>query len=252
MSAFDAVATSFERERALPHDVPSAIRRVVIEHASPEAGTPLLEAGCGTGRIGAAFCAAGDDYWGADLSVEMLRGFQARTLARPPHLVQADAGALPFADKSFAAVLMMHVLTASNWQALLGEACRVLRENGALVIGKSENPADGIDAAMRRRLNEVLAEMGTPEPAQKRGAIGSWLRSRSSRQADVVAATWVAMRAPRDFFQRKLSAARFGTLPAPVRETALQSLMEWTERSIGPLDVPRRETHEFRLQFYWF
>jgi len=60
------------------------------------------------------------------------------------------------------------------------------------------------------------------------------------------------MRTPREFFRRKQSAARFGQLPEQVREAALLALAEWTAQSIGPLDVPRRELHQFRLQFYWF
>ena len=38
--------------------------------------------GCGTGRIGAQFNAAGDNYFGLDLSIEMLREFQRKKFAR--------------------------------------------------------------------------------------------------------------------------------------------------------------------------
>jgi ubiquinone/menaquinone biosynthesis C-methylase UbiE len=252
VSDFDPVAASFERDRALPTPVSAAIRRAVLEHGSVDPRSPLLEVGCGTGRIGAEFCIAGDDYLGVDFSTEMLREFQRRKFARPPRLVRADGGALPFGDGTFEAVMMMHVLTAGNWPALLTEACRVLRERGVLVIGKAEDPADGIDAAMRQRLNELLADMGIAEPKASRGAMDAWLRSKSSRHLDVTAAAWTATRRPREFFLRKRSAARFGSLPAQVREAALQSLAEWTERSIGPLDTPRHEPHHFRLQLYWF
>jgi hypothetical protein len=59
-------------------------------------------------------------------------------------------------------------------------------------------------------------------------------------------------RTPREFFLRKQSAPRFASLPAALREAALRSLAEWTERNIGPLDTPLREPHRFRLELYWF
>lgn len=252
MSAFDAVAATFDRERGLPPDVPAAIRRAVVENGGVRPDAPILEVGCGTGRIGAAFCAAGDPYTGVDLSAEMLRAFRARSLPEAPALVHADAGALPFGDGVFAAVLLMHVLTAASWRTLLIEARRVLRRRGLLVIGKSEGPADGIDAVMRERLNDLLAEWEAPEPAAKRDAVAAWLGSSTTRRLDVVAASWETMRMPHDFFRRKRSAARFGLLPEEVREAALHRLAEWARQNIGPLDVPRHEVQQFRLQFYWF
>ncbi len=252
MRAFDAVAATFERERALPADVPAAIRRIVVEHGGADADRPILEVGCGTGRIGAAFSSAGDPFCGVDISGAMLREFQARAAARPPHLVQADARALPFGDGRFGAVLMMHVLTAGNWRALLEEARRVLDPRGALVIGKAEGPPDGVDAAMRQRLHAVLADLGVPEPPPKQDAIAAWLGDHPGRQLDIVAATWTELRRPRDFFARKQSAGRFRQLPEPARAAALETLADWAERAIGPLDAPRREQHRFRVRLHWF
>jgi hypothetical protein len=63
---------------------------------------------------------------------------------------------------------------------------------------------------------------------------------------------WTVDHAPREFFLRKQSAARFGSLPADARETALRSLAEWTEQSIGPVDIPLSEAHHLRLGLYWF
>jgi hypothetical protein len=142
------------------------------------------------------------------------------------------------------------VLSARNWRALLTEAARVLKPHGVLVIGKAESPADGIDARMRRRLEELLAETGVDEPSGGRDGMVAWLSAESSRACDVAAAAWTVGRTPRDFLSRKASAARFGQLPAHLREAALQSLAEWAERSIGPLDLPHSEQHQFRLQLF--
>jgi SAM-dependent methyltransferase len=83
--AFDITAPTFERPRALPDGVPEAIRRAIL--CSVGVKSPrLLDVGAGTGRIGAAFVAAGDDYVGVDLSFAMLCAFAQRGTAR---LVQA-------------------------------------------------------------------------------------------------------------------------------------------------------------------
>jgi SAM-dependent methyltransferase len=179
----------------------------------------------------------------------MLRAFRDRRLARPPKLVLADGGALPFGSGTVDALMFLHVLGARNWQALLPEAARVLRPNGVLVIGKAESPADGVDARMRRRLEELLAETGN-EARGSRDGLATWLSAECSNAADVVAAAWTVERTPRDFLSRKASAARFGLLPAHLRNAALQSLAEWAEASIGPLDQPQPEQHHFRLQLY--
>jgi len=252
MSSFDLVADRFERYRALPGQVPVAIRQALHAHGGIDVGDRLLEVGCGTGRIGAHFNAAGDNYFGLDLSMEMLREFQRKKFARRPNLVHADGCLLPFGDRIFSGVLMIHVLAAGNWRALLAEAQRVLRRGGVLAIGKTQAPPEGIDARMRNRLAELIAGMGITEPTPDRSAIGEWLRGRSSRHLEIRPVRWTLDRTPREFFLRKRTAARFGSLPAEVRETALRSLADWTERSIGPLDRPFSETHHFCLELHWF
>ena len=103
--AFDITAPTFERHRALPDGVPETIRRAIL--CSVGAKSPrLLDVGAGTGRIGAAFVAAGDDYVGVDLSFAMLCAFAQCGAAR---LLEADGARLPFADASFDAVMLIQV-----------------------------------------------------------------------------------------------------------------------------------------------
>ena len=252
MSSFDLVADRFERYRALPGHVPLAIRGALHAHGEIDAGDPLLEVGCGTGRIGAPFIDAGDNYFGLDLSMEMLHEFEKKNLARRPNVVHGDGCLLPFRDRAFTAVLMTNLLGAGNWRPLLLEAQRALQRSGVLAIGKTERPADGIDAAMRGRLRELIASMGLAEPSLDHGVVTEWLRARSSHCKQITAAHWTIDRTPRQFFLRKLTAARFGSLPTDVRENALRSLADWTEQTIGPLDSPVSETHHFHLELYWF
>ena len=126
MNTFDHVARRFEQHRPLPSHVPIAIRHALHEHAGIDGAAPILEIGCGTGRIGSQFTAAGDNYLGVDLSLGMLREFQQKDLVPEPTLVCADGCLLPFGDSIFRAVLMVHLTAVRNWRALLLEALRVL------------------------------------------------------------------------------------------------------------------------------
>ena len=114
-SAYDAIAPRFERDRALPDGVGAAIRAAVLD-AAGVARPRLLDLGAGSGRIGAAFVAAGDDYVGADLSLGMLQAFAARREGAA-RLVQADGLLLPFGDAAFDAVMLVQVFGGmSAWQ----------------------------------------------------------------------------------------------------------------------------------------
>src|SRR5439155_13708220 len=218
MTSFDLVASRFERHRALPGRVPAAIRRALHEHGGIDAKAPLLEVGCGTGRIGAEFSAAGDNYLGLDLSIGMLREFQHKEIAGSPNLVYADGCQLPFRESAFSAVLMVQLLTAHNWRALLAEAHRILQGGGVLAIGKAEGPPDGIDARMRNRLDGLIAGMGIAVPLPHHGQMGEWLRAASSRHIEIRPSHWIVERTAREFFVRKQSAARFLSLPADIRD----------------------------------
>jgi ubiquinone/menaquinone biosynthesis C-methylase UbiE len=250
MSAYDAAAPTFEHHRALPDGVPRAIRAAVL--AALGAPSPrLLDLGAGTGRFGRPFVAAGDAYVGVDLSLDMLREF-ARHAARPP-LAQADGERLPFGDATFDAVLMVQVFGGMRgWRRVLAEARRVLRPNGALLIGRTATPADGLDARLKRRLVELLAERGVDVARRNvREEVERSLGESAARRA-VTVATWSAERTPRRFLDRQRSNARHATLPAAAAEDALAALAAWAVATFGRLDAAVREPHAFELQIFTF
>lgn len=94
---------------------------------------PILDAGCGTGgnlsRLGNASTTVGLDY-----SPDALRFCRQRGLT---NLVRADVSAVPFQDRSFAAVLSAHVLYHAwvpDVARPLAEFRRVLRDGGLLCL----------------------------------------------------------------------------------------------------------------------
>jgi len=252
MSAFDAIASEFERNRTLPAHVPLAIRQALKEHGCEDPALPTLEIGCGSGRIGSHFSDAGDRYVGLDLSLGMLREFDRKVSRRKPNLVCGDGSLLPFGDGAFASVLMLHLTAAERARAMLMEAVRVLAKAGVLAVGGTVAPPDGVDARMRARLNELLDATGMGRRAGTGIAAETWLGERCSVRTDVVASEWTAERSPQEFILRKKSAAPFAALPAGVRDCVLSSLAAWAEERIGPLTAHHAGTYRFILKLYRF
>jgi ubiquinone/menaquinone biosynthesis C-methylase UbiE len=253
MSAFDSVAPTFDRHRALPDSVPKAIRAAILE--AVDASSPrLLDLGAGTGRIGIPFVAAGDDYVGVDLSLGMLGAFAQRSGSGcAPRLVQADGEHLPFRDATFDAVMLIQVFGGMRgWRRLLVEARRVLCGAGVLVLGRTLAPSDGLDSRMKQQLSLLLDEIGAPaDRTNTRQDAQGWLEQ-EARGTRLVAATWTANRTPRGFIERHGSGARFSALPAPVKEEALRRLAAWAKTAFGSLDAASTEPHEFELQLFRF
>jgi len=213
----------------------------------------VLDLGAGTGRIGKAFVEANDSYIGLDSSLAMLREFQAHS--HSACLLQSDGRLLPFADGSFDVVLLMQVLSgAEDSQALLLEVRRVLHPHGVVIVGHTVTPPSGVDAQLKKKLSEILREIGVAwhEPQKARRQSLAWLESSAARSSQVRAASWVAERTPREFLVRHKSGARFAALPAAIQEEALQKLSIWAEASFGALDTAYSEEHWFELEIFEF
>jgi SAM-dependent methyltransferase len=248
-SAYDALAPRFERDRALPEDVPAAIRATVLG-AVAAARPRLLDLGAGTGRIGWPFVAAGDEYVGLDLSLGMLQAFVARC-ERRPYLVQADGHRLPFGDASFDAVLLIQVFGGiSDWQKFTSEARRVLRPSGAILIGRTVAPEDGVDARMKQQLDVIVG-------SQRRGAnrrvdVQQLLATSAADTERRIVGSWTVARTPAQFIARHRGGARFSALPERVKDDAMAQLTAWAEGTFGSLDAASAESHRFELQIYRF
>lgn len=253
MSVYDAVAGSFDRRRALPEGAALAVRRAVLDALAPADRPRLLDLGAGSGRIGWAFVRSGDDYVGLDLSYGMLQAFKARPdFAAAPALVQADGCALPFAAESFDAVLLVQVFGGlAGWRLLLDEARRVLRPRGTLMLGRTVNEADGIDARMKRRLASLLGGRASA-PENAREAAERHLACAAATDTQVAAASWSAERSPRGFLDRHAGGAQFTRLPAAPRRRALAALRRWAAKEFGSLDARFTETQRFELRLFKF
>lgn len=115
-----------------------AWNRPQADHAAPYVrdlmgpGTGLcLDLGCGGGHYCDALASTGRTVIGLDRSADQLS--KARRRCR--RVVQADAAALPFADRTFSAVAALWISTdVDDFGAVLADASRVLTPGGPLVF----------------------------------------------------------------------------------------------------------------------
>ena len=139
---------------------------------------PILELGCGTGRVMAPLISAGYRVVGVDESPQMLEIARQRLVDSPSalyQLIQADARALDVADKfgmSFVALnTFLHNLTREHQLAMLATGHRHLLPGGLLIIDLPPNdelacqPDDGefeyeatlIDPTSDARIDKYVA-----------------------------------------------------------------------------------------------
>jgi MPBQ/MSBQ methyltransferase len=199
---FDDLARRYRERRRF------ARRRItnVLRLLPGLAGRRFLDVGCGMGTFAIEAARLGAHAVGLDLTAQALAA--ARRVAgqegvRRVAFVRADAARLPFRDGSFDVVLAADLtehLDDATLAAVLGEARRVLRPEGELVIYTPD--ADHVLERLRRRglLRQDPSHIGV----------------RTARQvAEAVAAAG-------------FSVARAGALPSHV------PVLDIVERSIGP------------------
>ena len=124
---YDRQAERYDETRGASPSVLGPLRQAL----SGAPGTRLIDVGGGTGNYAAALRAEGWDPVVVDLNAPML----ARAAAKGLATVQADAGALPFADRTTDAVMFVSMLHhVPDWRAALAEGRRVLRPGGRLAL----------------------------------------------------------------------------------------------------------------------
>ena len=100
----------------------------------------VLDLCCGTGIVGAEFSGAGARVVGCDIAIQMLRLARYRLTC----VVAADALRLPFAERSFAKVVMRQALHYLPPAQALGEVWRVLKPDGAFGLAAAVVPSGNL------------------------------------------------------------------------------------------------------------
>lgn len=141
-------------------------------------GSPILELGCGTGRLVLALGRAGHQVVGVDYVAPMLDRARAKVeaadpaVARQVHLVQADFCRLDLSRRFALAILavntLMHVDDPQKQAAVIRRAFHHLRPGGWLVVDLFHpHPAALVPAEGELVLEKTLADPETGMPVLK-------------------------------------------------------------------------------------
>lgn len=129
------------------------VRRTALALSLPQAGTTVIDVGCGAGAMLARYAAAGCRVVGLDASPDML--FEARRRLGPgTWLAIGEAAALPFAADTadlVTATMLLHTLPEEGRLATLAGMARVAGSRGRVLIADyGPDRAPGLGARLAR------------------------------------------------------------------------------------------------------
>jgi ubiquinone/menaquinone biosynthesis C-methylase UbiE len=166
--------------------------RLISDGTRLEPGTRLLEVGCG---VGAVLAVLGQEFPGIRLAgvdieprqLEFARGHLERARVEAT-LLEADALALPFDDKSFDHVWMMWFLEhIADPPAVLREARRVLVPDGvitAIEVDYSTCRAEPATPAIEALFSAMVRGMAASGWSDAGTRLPGWLREAGFREVD--------------------------------------------------------------------
>lgn len=136
---FDDLARFYDLDHALVHADVEMYRQFAAQF-----GPPILELGCGTGRVALPLARDGHEVAAVDISPAMLAVLRAKLAQEPPdvaarvQVIQADLRRLAL-GREFALALcplntFMHMTTQADQLAALGSAYRHLAPGGRLIV----------------------------------------------------------------------------------------------------------------------
>lgn len=260
--SFDRVSGLYDATRGLPPEVSDQVTNFILDLVSATPETTFLEPGIGTGRIALPIVERGYHYTGVDISENMLNELRCKLADESHHLtlINADATALPFNDRSFDVILTVHVLhLIPNWQQALAEIQRVLKPNGIYLYSHSRvnsaKPDDVDDNQQRSEWDQqwkaILANYGydlTGYGATEEEVLAA-LTEQGATLETVVAAQWrieLTVGELLDRYQNKLYSSCW-QVPDDIFPGAIQDLRQWCQQRYDSLshDLSHDETFKF-------
>lgn len=139
--------------------------QTVLDQLKPTEQHLMLDAGCGSGLFSNMAIKAGAEVIGIDAAPGLLE--EARRRNPENNFLEEDLENLPFANESFHFVVAFNSLQyAGSFEKALGEAARILKPGGKLVIGIWDKPEMSEATNVLKAIGALLPPLppGTPGP----------------------------------------------------------------------------------------
>ena len=157
---YDAPYAERERMGIDIHGEANLVERLLRQYRPPSQPHSVLDAGCGTGRMGIELARRGFEVVGIDLDEVMLSQARAKAPNMMWHLADLSTVSL---DQQFDAIVMagnvMIYLTPNTEQAVLTNMTRHLKPNGLLLAAFELNPYPWTQLTLQR-YEQMAADLG--------------------------------------------------------------------------------------------
>ncbi len=258
---FSNPAEIYDARAGLPAQVSDSLLQFIVSLKHLREGDLLLEIGAGTGSIGCSLRALAATYLGLDLSLSMLRGFQAKavtiTEGNPPLIAQADANKnWPVRDRSTRMIFSSRAIHLLDKKHVLQEMTRVAHPDGCLFlmgfIGR--NPDSPKVAAQKemRRLLQSKGYFGHGGGSGRRKITELLEQAGAERVQRKTIASWTAHQAPAHSLQSWRSKEGLDGLPVPdrVKEEVLAELEQWLQNRFKDISKPIPQVEEYLVEAF--
>ena len=221
---YDSGSLHIESYDSIYEPLPDALAGDVAFYAAvaERGGGPVLEIGCGTGRVALALAAAGFDVIGIDLSQEMLAQANAKRAALPPaaaarlQLARGDMRDFTL-GRRFATV----ILPFRTFHLLLSEAGQ---RRSLACIARHLDPGGRVAIHLFDAPEDVIARTEDPVLARERG-----INHRTGRRVEAHAGD-CTVDAARQIRREIWHYRELDQRGAPVREQRLELAVRWIRR----------------------
>lgn len=195
---FNPWAEKYDQDVAAEKDYPfigySAVLQAIVEKANPQPGMKVLDLGCGTGNLSAAFVNCGCQVWGTDFSPTMI----AKARQKLPEVQFAIADLreplpqdFPQFDLIVSAYVFHHFPIEEKINQIKRYKNEYLRKNGNMIIADIMFPSQASMQAVEQQYADTwedefywLLDQDLPLLEQ------SWLKAKSKQISISAAILW--------------------------------------------------------------
>ncbi|MGN7471984.1 class I SAM-dependent methyltransferase [Brevibacillus sp. SAFN-007a] len=256
---FDSIAHLYDQTRAYPSYIYPIITELIemMTELTPDA-SKVCEIGIGTGRMALSFIKKGYEYYGVDISENMMALLKEKLCdiqnQDKVKLQLADATKLPFETGMFDLIWGTKVLRhIPNWHDVINESKRVLKKGGYFIHGEEYWVSEPPTKEVRNRWEEFILDQNEkfnkPPGTVKDDEIVECIRSNGGSAKIITLGTWPVIEtfsSKIDHFANRGGSSTFGVSDKALK-ISIELLKKWAIDKYGDLNEPHQGIRGYRV-----